>query len=316
MGLLEWAMLVLLSILWGGSFFFIEVALSDLPPFTLVFLRVSLAAGVLYLVVRATGARMPRDWRVWSAFAAMAVLNNVVPFSLLTWGQTQIASGLAAILNATTPLWTVVVAHALTSDEKLTAGKIAGLALGFLGVVLMFGTAALDGLGLAGLAQIACLVATLSYALAGIYGRRFRAMSVAPLATACGQLTAAAMMLLPVALLVDEPWRLAPPGTETWAAIGGLVLLSTAAAYVLYFRLLATAGATNLLLVTFLIPVTAILLGAFVLGEALEREHLLGMAFIAAGLIAIDGRVARAVRRLFSGKKDSTDPEYFQGRDI
>ncbi|WP_370190556.1 DMT family transporter [Qipengyuania sp.] len=298
MGPRDWGALALLSTLWGGSFFFIEVALRGLPPFTLVLLRVMLGAGVLYLVVRATGGRMPRALRLWAAFLGMALLNNVVPFSLLTWGQTQIAGGLAAILNVTTPLWTVVVAHVLTADEKATPGKLVGLACGFAGVVVMVGGGALAGMGGASLlAQAACLVATLSYAFAGIYGRCFHALGVPPLATACGQLSCSAAVLLPLVLWLDAPWRLPAPPVPVWGALAGLVLLSTAAAYVLYFRLLARVGATNLLLVTFLIPVTAILLGALVLGEVLAPVHWAGMALIGAGLLAIDGRVPRALVR-------------------
>ncbi|WP_247714882.1 DMT family transporter [Qipengyuania mesophila] len=312
MGPRDWGMLVLLSILWGGSFFFVELGLRGLPPFTLVLLRVTLGAGVLYLVARATGARMPRDARIWAAFLGMALLNNVVPFSLLTWGQTQIAGGLAAILNATTPLWGVVVAHLLTPDEKATPAKLAGLSCGFAGVVVMVGGEALAGMGGAAVwAQAACLVATLSYALAGIYGRRFRALGVAPLATACGQLACSAAVLLPLVLWVDTPWRLPAPPVAVWGALAGLVLLSTAAAYVLYFRLLARVGATNLLLVTFLIPVTAILLGALVLGEVLAPAHWMGMALIGAGLLAIDGRVPRLLLR----PRSASDPGLFQGRD-
>lgn len=296
----QWAMLLLLSVLWGGSFFFIEIGLRGLPPFTLVLLRVSLGAAVLYLILRATGAKLPRASGVWLAFLGMALLNNVVPFSLLTWGQTQIASGLAAILNATTPLWGVVVAHFLTADEKADPAKLLGLVCGFAGVVVMVGGGALAGMGgAATLAQAACLVATLSYALAGVFGRRFHALGVPPLATACGQLTCSALMLLPLVAWHDTPWHLAAPEPLVWGAVAGLVLLSTAAAYVLYFRLLARVGATNLLLVTFLIPVTAIVLGSLVLGEVLEPAHFAGMALIGAGLLAIDGRLARALARRF-----------------
>ena len=312
MGAGNWAMLTALSVLWGGSFFFVEVALRELPPFTLVLLRVALGAAVPYAILALLGPRMPRDRAAWSAFAAMASLNNALPFSLLTWGQTQIAGGLASILNATTPLWTVIVAHALTADERATGGKLVGLAFGFAGVVLMIGLDALEGFGADVLAQMACLAAALSYAFASVFGRRFRAMGVPPLAAATGQLTASAVLLLPVALMVEAPWRLAFPGAETWSAMAGLVLLSTAAAYILYFRLLASAGATNLILVTFLIPVTAMLLGSLLLDERLEGKHLAGMAMIAAGLVWIDGRLpGRAFNRT-----RRIEPAHYQGRDI
>lgn len=297
MGPTQWAMLLVLSVLWGGSFFFIDIALRELPPLTLVLLRVAGGAAILRGVLRATGARLPKGAVIWRSFFCMALINNVIPFTLLAWGQTHIASGLASILNATTPLWTVLAAQRLTDDEKATPAKIVGVCLGFSGVAVMIGAQALTGAGAATLAEFACLAAPLSYALGGIYGRRFGAMGIAPLQTATGQLVAATAVLLPVAMLVDRPWHLSMPGGSTWAAVAALAALSTALAFVLYFRLLAAAGATNLLLVTFLIPVTAIFLGWFVLGENLSPRHFLGIAFIGGGLVAIDGRLLRALRR-------------------
>ncbi len=293
MGAREWGMLITLSLLWGGSFFFVGVAVKALPPFTIVALRVLLAAAALLAFLRVTGRSMPRDPRIWLAFFGMGLLNNLIPFSLIVWGQTHIASGLASILNATTPLFGVVVAHLLTDDEKLTANKLTGVLVGFLGVAVMIGPAALGGLGSNVLAQFAVLGAALSYAFAGVFARRFKRMGVAPIVTATGQVSASSIMLVPVALLVDRPWTLVAPGIEVWAAIVGIALISTALAYVLFFRILETAGVTNLMLVTFLIPVSAILLGALFLGESLETKHLLGMALIAAGLAAIDGRLFR-----------------------
>lgn len=293
MGPLEWAMLLALSVLWGGSFFFTALAVRELPPLIIVTLRVGLAALLLLAVNRFLGVALPRDRRIWAAFLGMGLLNNAVPFCLIVWGQTHIASGLAAILNATTPLATVVVAHLLTPDEKMTGNRLAGVLVGLLGVVVMLGPSLLGGLGTNLLAQLACLAAALSYACAGVYGRRFQRMGVPPLTTATGQVTASTLLLLPVALAVDQPWTLAAPSLVTWGAVLGIAALSTALAYVLYFRILATAGATNLLLVTFLIPVSAILLGALVLGERLAALQLIGMALIAAGLAAIDGRLLR-----------------------
>lgn len=296
MGAREWLMLAALSLLWGGSFFFVAVALRDLPPFTLVALRVGIAAGCLLLVLRAAGLPLPRGRTPWLAFVGMGLLNNAIPFSLIVWGQTQIASGLAAILNATSPLATVLVAHLCTRDERMTASRLAGVLVGLAGVSVMLGPAALAGPGGSVLAQLACLGAALSYACASVFGRRFARLGIAPLQGAAGQLLASSAVLLPLALLIDRPWGLAMPAREVWAAVAALALLSTALAYVLYFRLLRTAGAVNLQLVTFLIPVSAIMLGVLVLGERLTLDQLLGMALIAAGLAAIDGRVIRLVR--------------------
>ncbi len=302
MGPAQWATLVILSILWGGSFFFVEIAITTLPPFTIVLLRVALAALALHIFLLATGKPVPFDARLWGAFLVMGFLNNVVPFSLLAWGQIQIASGLASILNATTPIFTIVVAHFLTSDEKMTGGRVAGVLIGFAGVAVMIGPAALAGLGANLLAQLACLGATLSYGFAGSFGRRFARMGVSPVQTAAGQVTASALILLPVSLLLDQPWTLAMPGGEVIASILALALLSTAVAYILFFRLLASAGATNIMLVTLLVPISAILLGATILGERLDPEHFAGMALIALGLAAIDGRPARALGRLVTGR--------------
>ena len=290
MALRVWLWLLSLSVLWGGSFFFAKVALGELGPFAVVFARVALAALALSLVVP-----LRRD-APWPAYFAMGFLNNALPFSLIFWGQTEIASGLASILNATTPLFTLVVAHFLTADEKIDRTKIAALLTGLLGVVVLIGPDALTG-GAALCAQAACLAAALSYAFAGVYGRRFRRLGIAPTEAAAGQVTASAVLILPIMLIVDPPWLLpAPPSLVVWLALAGLALLSTALAYVLYFRILEAAGATNLLLVTFLIPVTAILLGALVLGERLEPRHFAGMALIGVGLALIDGRIAGLLR--------------------
>jgi len=285
-----WIWLLSLSVLWGGSFFFAKVALGELGPFTVVFVRVSLAALALSLVV-------PLRRNVpWPAYFAMGLLNNALPFSLIFWGQTEIASGLASILNATTPLFTLVVAHFLTADEKIDRTKIAALLTGLLGVIVLIGPSALVG-GSALWGQAACLAAALSYAFAGVYGRRFRRMGIAPTEAAAGQVTASAVLILPIMLLVDQPWLLpALPSLTVCLALVGLALLSTALAYVLYFRILEAAGATNLLLVTFLIPITAILLGALVLGERLAPRHFAGMALIGVGLALIDGRIAGLLR--------------------
>ena len=297
MGVVEWLLLLALSVLWGSSFFFAKIAVAEVPPFTLVLGRVGLAALALLLAVRLAGERMPRDPGLWRSLLVMGALNNLIPFSLIFWGQTQIASGLASILNATTPLWTVLLAHALTPDEKLTAGRATGVVAGLIGVAVMIGPDALAGFGLHVLALLACLAAAVSYALAGIFGRRFRAMGISPLVTAAGQVTATTMMLLPLVIVIDRPWRITVPGAASIVSIIALALFCTALAYVIYFRILATAGATNLLLVTFLIPVSAILLGSLVLGERLGPRHVAGMILIGAGLAAIDGRLARLIRR-------------------
>jgi drug/metabolite transporter (DMT)-like permease len=297
MGPAEWGLLLTLAVLWGGSFLFGKVAVADLPPLTLVLARVGLAALALLAVVRLSGHRLPRSPRVWGSFAVMGALNNVVPFGLIFWAQTEIASGLASILNATTPLFTIVVAHLATRDERVSPNRLAGVLVGFAGAVVVIGPDALTGVGGHVLGQVAVLGAALSYAVAGVFGGRFRGLpAVVP---AAGQLTGSTALVLPAALLIDRPWTLAPPSPATWGAVAALALLCTAVAYVIYFRILAAAGATNLLLVTFLIPVSALLLGAAVLGEHLDPRDGIGMLLIFAGLAAIDGRPLAAARRLF-----------------
>tara|TARA_R110002110_G_scaffold85816_1_gene223375 strand:+ start:123070 stop:124005 length:936 start_codon:yes stop_codon:yes gene_type:complete len=302
MGLREWVMLLVLSVLWGGSFFFVEVALTELRPFTIVTLRVGLAALALWIFIGLTGRTVPGGRSVWLAFLGMGILNNAIPFSLITWGQTEIASGLASILNATTPLFTVVIAGLLLSDERANPSKLFGVVFGFAGCVLIIGPTALYELGVGVLAQLAVLAAALSYGFAGVYGRRFQNMGIDPVVTAAGQTTASAIILVPITFLVEAPLSQAWPSGQTWAAMMGLSVLSTAIAYVLYFRILASAGATNLLLVTFLIPVSAIFLGSLFLGEQLSLLHFAGLALIGIGLGVIDGRIFR--RRPLNPKKN------------
>ncbi len=287
----EWALLVALSVLWGGSFFFIGVAVKELPTLTIVVGRVVLASLILLVVLRASGTALPTSGTVWLAFFGMGFLNNVVPFTLIVWGQGHIASGVASILNATTPLFTVIVAHLLTSDEKMTGNRLFGVIVGLAGVTIMIGADVMQSPGVGMFAQLACLAAAVSYAFAGVFGRRFRALGVSPLVTATGQVMASSIMLFPVMLLVDKPWLLSGPSLQAVGAMVGLAALSTALAYVVFFRILSTAGATNLALVTFLIPVSAILLGILLLGEVLQTRHLMGMSMIGIGLAAIDGRL-------------------------
>lgn len=285
----DWIRLLVLSILWGGSFFFVEVALTGLPVLTIVWVRVALAAVILAGLLWATGVPFPARG-LWPALLVMGFLNNAVPFTLFVFAQGQITGALASVLNATTPLFTVLVAHLATADERITGTKAAGLGLGFSGVVVML---AAEGLGGEVVAMLACLMAALSYGVASVWGRRFRARGVAPLATAFGQVASSSLLLLPVWLWVDAPWTMGWPGLRPVAAMVGLAGVSTVLAYVLYFRLLASAGATNLSLVTFLIPVSATAMGWAVLGERLLLQDVAGFALILAGLMAIDGRMGR-----------------------
>ena len=294
---LEWGLLLALSVLWGASFFFNAIALTELPPATVVALRTLSGGVLLYLAMRAACGSLPLDRAAWGAFLVMGILNNVLPFTLIAWGQSTIPSGLASILNATTPFFTVVAANYLTRDEPITPTRIAGVVIGFTGVVIMIGADALAEATNHLLAELAILGAALCYALSAIYARRFARMGMPPLVTATGQIIIGAAILSALALATDRPWALPMPSWTVIGAVLGLGALSTSLAYLIYYRILATAGAFNVMLVTFLIPVTAIVLGALVLGERLSANHFAGMVLIAIGLAAIDGRVLRWMRR-------------------
>ena len=290
MGFQEWGLIIILSILWGGSFFFVGVAVQDVPPLTIVLCRVALASIILLAVVYLKGDRMPLSPALWGGFIVMGTLNNLIPFSLIVWGQTHIESGLASILNGTTPIFSVILAHFLTKEERLTTHRMSGVLIGWVGVAVLIGFNSLRSMGIEVYGQIAVLGAALSYACAAIYGRRFKGFS--PLVVAAGMLCGSTIMMTPMALSVDQPWNLSP-GIYTMAALFGLAAISTSLAYIIYFRVLSAAGPTNLLLVTFLIPLSAILLGVIFLGERLAWNAFVGMGLIFTGLIAIDGRLLK-----------------------
>lgn len=295
MRLIDWLRLILLSIIWGGSYFFIKIAVAEVPPFTLVLPRVTLAAAVLHLVMLASRQAMPKDWKVWRALLVLGLFGNVVPFSLIFWGETQIDSGLAAVVNATMPLFTVLFAHFLTRDERMTPNKVLGVIVGMAGVLVLVGAEALAGAQGQILGMLAVAAAGASYAYGAIYARRFRQLS--PIAMAAGQLTWSAVLVAPLVVVVDQPWNLGPVTLRVGLAVLGLALLSTAIAYLLYFQILKSAGATNVSIVTILIPVSALLLGVGFLGEHLLPHHFIGMALIGLGLVVLDGRLAVRRRR-------------------
>lgn len=300
MGTKDWAMLLLLSFLWGGSFFFIGVAVTELPPLTIVTLRVSLAAITLWAIALFAGYELPRSFALWRAFFVMGLISNAVPFSLIVWGQTHIGAGLASIINATTPLFTVLIAGVFLADEHMTAQKIIGVIAGLIGVTVLIGPSALLDIGVnmdkSTLAQLAIIGAALCYGCATVFGRRFKTMGVSPFNSAAGQVTASAVILMPMVMLIERPYELMMPSTSVWLSIICLALFSTALAYILFFRILESAGATNVVLVTFLAPVTATFLGWLVLDEQLHNRYFVGMAIIGLGLAAIDGRLWAKLR--------------------
>lgn len=287
----DWGTIMLLSLLWGGAFFMIELGLRGFPPNSLVFLRMALAVPPMLLALKILGHRLPDDRKSWTQLFVLGAINAAFPFILFFWGQTQIDSGLASVLNATTPLWGVMTAHFLTRDEKATPARVVGVVLGLAGIVVMVGTEALGGISGSVIAQLACLAATLLYALAAVYGRTLSQSTMTPLVVATGQVITAAIIMLPVMLITDQPWTLPMAGWDAWAGAIGLAIPSTAIAYFFYFRLIDSAGASNAMLVAFIMPVIAIILGVVALGETVEGKELAGAALIALGLIAIDGRL-------------------------
>jgi drug/metabolite transporter (DMT)-like permease len=293
----EWSLLTLLSLLWGGSFLFVGVAVKELTPLTLVTLRVGLAAAILWASAPLLGVSPPRSSRAAAALVVLGFGNNALPYSLIAYGQTCLPSGLASILNAATPLFTVIAAHFLTREEKLSGLKLVGTIAGLAGVAALLGPDLVTNAGAQFWAELAVLAAALSYALSAIFARRMRALGLQPIDVAAGQATAATLLLAPLALAVDRPWTLPMPSAATVGCVLAIAALSTALAYILYFRILAGAGATNVLLVTLLVPATSVALGALFLHERLMWRQFLGYALIAVGLAFIDGRLPRAFAR-------------------
>lgn len=284
----QWLLLLALSVLWGTSFFFVGVAVTELPAFTIVLARVGIAAALLMPAIIALGYRLPATLGGWMPFFVMGFLNNVLPFVFFVSGQRTVASGLASILNAATPLFTLLIMHAF-GGERMRAHKLAGVLLGVLGVAVLVGEAASHPAASSLGGMLLCLCGALSYGFAALWGRRLRATP--PLVAAACQLLAATVIVGALAAVIDQPWRLPVPSPRTLAALLGLAALSTALAYVIFYRILSVSGPTNVMLVTLLIPVTAIGLGVSVLGETLLMRHIIGALIIASGLLVIDGRI-------------------------
>jgi drug/metabolite transporter (DMT)-like permease len=294
MGRVEWALLVLLSLFWGASFFFYKL-LVELGPFTVVLGRMGIAAAVMIPVLYARGGKLPKA-RAWGPYFVMALLNNVIPFSLFAYSERHITSGLASIINAMTPIFTVLVAHIWTHNEKLSWNKAAGVGCGLLGVVILIGPAALVDIGGKDvLGEVCCLLATVSYGFSGVYGKRFSGRPLNEVVT--GQVVAATILVAPLAILLEQPWTLPAPGLAVWASLTGIALVSTVAAYLIYFHILAKAGATNISLVTFLVPISAVLMGVGFLGETVNVSAIAGIVVIGLGLACIDGRLFNWLKR-------------------
>ena len=288
LGITEWMLLVGLSILWGGSYLFMKLAVLTVPLFTIVLGRVSIAALALLIVLTISGTGIPKGRRIWLAFFGMGIFNNVIPMSLIVFSQNSISVGLASILNSITPLFTILVAHMTTNDERLTFRKLVGISFGIMGVVMLMGPELVDNFGVAALGEWACLGAALSYACANTFGRRFVQLGTKPMQTAFGQVVASTVILAPLVIVVDQPWTISNPGFLPVLSILALGLFCTALAYVIYFQILARSGATAIALVTFMIPPSAILMGWLALGEQISSQDFLGLSLIGVGLFSVN----------------------------
>lgn len=284
----DWLRLLALSVLWGGSFFFAGIAVKELPPLTIVFARVGFAAVLLLPLIWVYQLTIPRTLAGWRPFIVMALLNNVIPFSLLVSGQTMIASGLASVINAMTPVFTVLVLAAF-GEERLIARRIAGVLLGLIGVVVLRGIDmqfdSNQSLGI-----LLCLVATVVFGFSALWAKR-QMGGMQPLAAATFQLVCSGVMMFVLCMIVERPWQLPMPSATTWLALCGLAALSTSLAYILFFQIIRGSGPGNVMLVTLLVPVTAIMLGYFVLGEVVTTREIVGAIIIASGLLIMDGRL-------------------------
>lgn len=298
MSTIAWGWLLLLGALWGISFVFSKIAVTEVEPFTLVFIRVLLAALVLHAVCLARGVRLPTTLKAWFDYSVMGFFNSGLAFGLIFWAQQFTDASLSAILIAAAPFFTVLLAGLLLPDERFSTSKVAGIIIGFAGVVLVIGPGHLAGLGENLIAEMVLLLAALSYAISSVWGRRFAGEE--PLATSAGQLTASAALMLPLALIFENPLQMTMPSPIVIGSVIALATLSTALAYILFFRILKMVGATNTTMVGMLIPVFTMLFAVPILGETISMLKIMGMIVIAIGMMVLDGRPVKALAKRFN----------------
>jgi drug/metabolite transporter (DMT)-like permease len=292
LGAVEWGLIGLQSMLWGSSYFFIAIAQPEMPALTITALRTIPASAALILIVLSLGYRMPATFAEWRLFILFAAFNSVVPFLLIVWGQARATGGMAAILNASAPLFGIFLAHILTQDEKLSLNKLAGIVVGIVGVGILVGYDFAVGSSADVLARLALLTAPLLYVLANIFART-KLSHYPPFVVAMMQMVGAVFVAFPLAIVIDQPWTLPMPSWTVLGAIAGMGLFGSALASLCHYTVLQRAGATNALLVTLIMPLTPILLGGIFLGDRLTPRDMLGALIIAAALLIIDGRVFR-----------------------
>lgn len=281
---IDYLLLLLLATLWGASYTFIKLGLATIPPLTLIAARTLIAGSLLLVWMRAAGLCMPTDIGLWKLFGFQALMNSVIPFTLIAWAELHVDAGLATILNSTSPIFTFLITLGITRHEAVTRRKLIGVLCGVAGIVLVIGVGAVNNLGHGLLAQLAIVLATVCYAVAAIFGKNFKGLH--PAVPAAGSLLSGAAVLLPASLLVDHPWTLSPSATSI-AALFGLAAMSTAFAFVLYFRLLETLGSIGATSQAYLRVPVGVLLGALFLGERLAPTAYIGLAFVVFGVAAM-----------------------------
>ena len=278
------ALLLLLATLWGGSYSFIKVGVETIPPVTLIAARTLLAGAILLVLIRWRGLRLPRDPATWRLFLVQACLNSVVPFTLIAWAERSVEAGLATILSSTSPIFVVLLGLLAGTGERVSLLKLAGIASGLAGTLLIVGTEAMAGFGADLAAQLALVAASLCYGGAALFGRHFKGLD--PIMPAAGSLLCGAALLIPLSLAVDRPWTLAPSGASIQALLA-LSVVSTALAFVIYFRLIARLGSVATTSVAYLRVPTGVLIGMVVLGESLAPTAWAGLVLIVGGVLAM-----------------------------
>ncbi|MGH1365655.1 MAG: DMT family transporter [Calditrichia bacterium] len=280
--------LLFLAALWGPSFLFIKVAVQEFPPITLSTIRVGLGALVLYPIMRWLGNSLPRERQLWRHFAFVGLFNHAIPFALFSWGEIYVDSAIASILNGTTPLFTIIIAHFFTEDDRLNSTKSIGTLIGFIGLMLIVGPAIFEGARTTTLGLIAVTIPAACYGLSIVYTRRYL-RGLPKLVAPTAQLMSGTLWLLPFALLIDQPLSLANPSLAAWGSLIALAVFGTAIAFIVYFHLIETVSATYISMVTYLVPIFGIFLGIVVLNESVGWNGFAGCALIIFGVMVVNG---------------------------
>ena len=289
--------LLLLAALWGPSFLFIKVAVEDIPPLTLVVGRVGIAAVLLYLLLRFQGRTLPKFGPTWKHFAIMAFFQNAFPFALFNWGELHIDSALAAILNGTTPLFTIILAHFFVADDRITGSKVVGILLGFGGLMMLIAPSLVGGVQATTWGLLAIALASASYGIAIVYSR-LNLRGQPPLVAPTAQLGLAALYMLPLSLLIEQPYRLPAPALSSLGALLALAVFGTAVAFVVFYHIINRVSATYTSMVTYLVPIVGVFLGIVVLSEQLHWSAYAGCALILIGVMIVNGLFDKPFKRL------------------